>query len=192
MKRAILVHGWDGAPEHGWFPWLRKELEAKGFQVIAPQLPNPGSPRINAWVPALAEAVGSPDENTYLIGHSMGCQTIARYLETLPEGQKVGGVVFVAGFFKRLTNLEEDDNSQSVGTEWLTVKPDLQKVKSHLLKSVALFSDDDLYVPLDNQDDYRDVLGSEIIVQHGKGHFSGGEGTKEIPVVLEKLLDMSQ
>ena len=33
----------------------------------------------------------------------MGCQTIARYLETLPDEIKVGGAVFVAGFFKSLT-----------------------------------------------------------------------------------------
>lgn len=192
MKRVIVAHGWDGNPEEGWFPWLKDELEARGFDVSVPQLPNPGTPRIGAWVPALAETVGTPDEDTYLVGHSMGCQTIARYLETLPEGQSVGGVMFVAGFFKRLTNLEEDANSQDVGREWLGAKPDLQKVKSRMRKSVALFSDDDKYVPLDNQDDYRDILGSEIIVQDGKGHFSGGEGTKEIPVVLEKLLEISR
>lgn len=100
-KRVFIIHGWDGYPEEGWFPWLKKELEAKSFTVFVPQLPKPDEPRIDNWVPELRKVVGNPDEQTYFVGHSMGCQTIARYLETLPEGVKVGGAVFVAGFFKR-------------------------------------------------------------------------------------------
>ena len=87
-----------GGPDKDWFPWLIEELKKTDFEIIAPQLPNTNIPRIENWVPALAHAVGTPDENTYLIGHSMGCQTIARYLVSLPEDIKVGGVIFVAGF----------------------------------------------------------------------------------------------
>ena len=150
-KRVFIAHGWDGYPEEGWFPWLKKELEAKGFEVYVPQLPETGSPRIHNWVPKLAEVVGEIDENTYFVGYSMGCQTIARYLETLPEGVKVGGAVFVAGFFKRLTGL----------------------------------------VSLDNQDDFRNKLGSEIIIEKNMGHFSGSTGVTELPIALESLLKIA-
>ncbi len=193
MKRAIIAHGWDGYPEEGWFPWLKKELEAHGFEVIVPALPEAGSPRIYNWVPALAAAVGMPDEETYFVGHSMGCQTIARYLETLPEGKQVGGAVFVAGFFKRLTNLEDEPDVHETDRHWFGTPLDLVKVKTHLPKSVAIFSDTDNYVPLDNQDDFRDVLGSEIIIEHAKGHFSGpSDGVMELPVVRDALLTMSE
>ncbi|HEV7449009.1 MAG TPA: alpha/beta fold hydrolase [Candidatus Paceibacterota bacterium] len=191
-KRVFIVHGWDGAPTDSWFPWLKQELEAKGFEVHVPQLPEPGSPRIYNWVPALAQVVGVADEQTYFVGHSMGCQTTARYLETLPEGQKVGGAVFVAGFFKHLVNLDDDENSKETDKHWLTTPPDLAKVKLHLPKSVAIFSDNDPWVPLDNQDDYRDKLGSEIIIEHEKEHYGNGSGIKEVPVVLEKVLEMAQ
>lgn len=30
-KRVFIVHGWDGKPSGAWLPWLKKELEAKGF-----------------------------------------------------------------------------------------------------------------------------------------------------------------
>src|SRR3972149_1809387 len=96
-KRVFIAHGWEGTPESGWFPWLKQELETRGFDVFVPQLPDTNHPRREKWVPALAEVVGVPDEQTYLIGHSMGCQTIARYLESLPEGVRVGGAIFVAG-----------------------------------------------------------------------------------------------
>lgn len=191
QKRVFIVHGWDGYPEEGWFPWLKKELEMKGFVVFIPQLPNPNEPRINNWVPKLKEIIGRPDDQTYFVGHSMGCQTIARYLETLSEDTKVGGAVFVAGFFKRLTNLEDDDMTRSVSQEWITTPLNLNAVKNHLKKSVAIFSDDDPYVPIDNKDDFTDKLGSKIIMEHAKGHFSGSTGITELPAVLNAITEMA-
>ena len=190
-KRVIIVYGWGGYPEEGWFPWLKKELEQRGFEVLVPQLPDAENPRIQNWVPKLAETVGVADENTYFIGHSMGCQTIARYLESLSDGVKVGGAVFVGGFLKRLTGLEDDLETQAVRKDWLETPLDLSKVRSHLPKSVAIFSDNDPWVPLDNQDDFRDKLGSEIVIEHNQGHFSGEhDGTKELPVALEAVLEL--
>ena len=65
------------------------------------------------------------------------------------------------------------------------------KNKSHLDHSVAIFSDDDPYVPLDNQDDFRDKLKSKIIIQHKMNHFSGNWGVFELPIVLDELLKMA-
>ena len=73
MKKAYMIHGWDGTSEENWFPWLRRELESKGFEVIAPQMPDADLPRIKKWVSALKSIVKDPDENTYFVGHSMGC-----------------------------------------------------------------------------------------------------------------------
>src|SRR3989338_1831548 len=191
-KRVFRVHGWEGAPEKGWFPWLRQQLIKNGFEVHAPALPNTSELRIKTWVPALAKAVGTADGQTYFVGHSMGCQTISRYLASLPDGVQVGGAVFVAGFFKKLTNLEDDPLVRDVAKEWLETPLDLKKVKSHLPKSVGIFSDNDPYVPLDNQDDYRDQLGSTIFVEHQKHHFSGDEGTMDLPAALEAVLSLAE
>lgn len=190
-KRVYIIHGWGGHPKEGWFPWLERELQARGFKVIVPQLPDAKKPRIQKWVPALSEAVGAVDEQTYFVGHSMGCQAIARYLESLPDGVKVGGAVFVAGFFKRLTGLEDDPDVQETDRHWLDTPLNLEKVRSHLSRSIAIFSDDDPWVPLDNQEDFREKLNSHIVVEHNKGHFSGKrDGIREVPIVLEKLLSL--
>lgn len=205
-KRVFIVHGWDGYPEEGWFPWLKKELEARGFEVHVPALPDAKTPRIGTWVPALAEAVCTPDADTYFVGHSIGCQTIARYLASLPQGVTIGGAVFVGGFFKRLAGIgfiaeffkrligigEEGGGAAAIVREWLTTPLDLGKVKSHLPKSVAIFSDNDYYVPLDNQDDFRDKLGSEIVVVPKRGHFSGGDGVTELPEARDAVLGMAR
>ncbi|MBI2580107.1 MAG: alpha/beta hydrolase, partial [Candidatus Aenigmarchaeota archaeon] len=76
MKRAFLVHGWQGSPESGWKPWLRKELKKNGFSVSVPEMPDTAHPRMNAWVPHLAKTVGTPDKNCYFVGHSLGCIAI--------------------------------------------------------------------------------------------------------------------
>ncbi len=191
MKRVFIIHGWEGYPEENWFPWLKHELENRGFEAHVPQMPDADSPRIKKWIPAITEVVKTPDENTYFVGHSMGCQAIARYLETLSEGISVGGIVFVAGFFKRLTGLREEPDFEEVEKDWMKTPLDLAKVKSHFDRSVAIFSDDDPYVPLDNQDDFRNKLGSKIIVQHKMKHFSSNWGTTELLVVLEELLKMT-
>lgn len=188
-KRVFIIHGWGGYPEENWLPWLKKELEAGGFEVSVPQMPDAGNPKIEKWIPKLAEVVGVVDENTYFVGHSMGCQAIARYLESLLDGVRIGGAVFVAGFFKRLTGIEESD--KEVERHWLTTPINLEKIKEHLTQSVAIFSDNDPFVPLDNQDDFRDKLGSKIIVEHNKGHFNTKAGVTKLPVVLEELLKMT-
>jgi uncharacterized protein len=189
MKRVVIVHGWDGTPYIGWFQWLKTELEAKGFEVEVPQLPDPEHPRIYNWIPKLEEVVGVAGDQTYFVGHSMGCEAIARYLETLPEGVVVGGAVFVAGFFRTLTGIDED--GQKTMTHWLSTMPDLAKVRSHLPKSVAIFSDNDPYVPLENQDDFKNALGSEIVIEHNKGHYNEAAGFKSLPIALQKVIELA-
>lgn len=191
-KRVFIIHGWGGNPEEGWFPWLKHELESKGFQVEIPAMPDTENPRIFNWIPAIAKAVGKPDENTYFVGHSMGCQAIARYLETLPAKVKVGGAVFIAGFFKRLTGMEDDPATQETDNHWLKSPINFAKIKSHLKKSAAIFSDDDPWVPLDNRVEFEKELGSKIIIMKRMKHFSGDDGLTKLPIALESLIEISK
>lgn len=192
MKRVVLVHGWESGPQYEWFPWLSAELKQRGFEVVAPQLPGADQPRPDTWVRALSEAVGAVDSDTYFVGHSLGCQAIARYLLTLPENTKAGGAVFVAGFFRSLSNLETDDETQETARLWFKPFP-LQDVKRRLGRSIAIFSDDDPWVPLDNREDFEEGLDSEIMVVPGQGHFSGlRDRVYTAPVILEALLKITE
>jgi len=192
MKRVIIVHGWGGKPEHGWYLWLAKKLEEHGFEVELPQLPDTDYPRIENWIPALAKTIGKPDANTFLVGHSMGCQTIARYLENLPDGEMIGGAVFIAGFFKHLNDNDYEKDDLMTEKHWLTRPLDFNKVKAHMNKSYAIFSEDDPDVPLDNKEDFEKYLNSKIIVLNGYQHFREEDGIKELPIALEKILELSQ
>ncbi|HLD63979.1 MAG TPA: alpha/beta fold hydrolase [Candidatus Peribacteraceae bacterium] len=184
MKRVFIVHGWSGYPEEGWFPWLKNELEQKSFSVSVPQMPDADEPDIEKWVKHLTSVVGKPDPNTFLVGHSIGCQTILRYLETLPSAEKIGGVILVAGFFT-LTNMEKDE--LEIAEPWLETPIDYAKVLINTNNITAIFSDNDQYVPLENAALFETRLHPKIIIQKNQGHFSGSNGITELPVVIDEL-----
>lgn len=190
-KRVFIVHGWDGYPEEGWFPWLKKELEVKGFEVRVPQMPDAANPRIEKWVPALAAAVGVADEETYFVGHSIGCQTVIRYLASLSESAKVGGVVCVAGWLTRLTG-DLSAEEIEIARPWIEAPIDFEKVRRINSRFAAIFSDDDPFVLFnENIALFREKLGAMIIVEHAKGHINGEAGVAELPSARDALLTLA-
>jgi hypothetical protein len=151
-------------------------------------MPNKEHPKIKAWTNHLKKVVGKPDEETYFIGHSIGCQTIIRYLEKLPKKSKVGGVIFVAGFFA-LMGLEDEE--KPIAKPWIETPINTQKARKHTKKMIALFSTNDPYVPLSNKNLFKKRLNARIIIEKNKGHYSE-RTTKKIPVVLKEMLKISK
>ncbi len=187
MKRVFIIHGWDGYPEEGWFPWLKKELEKNGFEVFVPAMPDTDEPKIEKWMASLTNLVGKPDENTYFVGHSIGCQIILRYLEKI-NGKKVGGVVCVAGWF--ILGEKETEEEKIIVKPWIETPIDFDKVERTTDNFVAIFSDNDTVIPLkENEKMFREKLNAKIIIEKNKGHFSGGDGVTELPVVLDSILN---
>lgn len=196
MKRFFIIHRWSGSPEEDWYPWLKKELEQKGFEVFVPAMPNTDEPKIEEWIPFLANLVGEADENTYFVGHSIGCQTILRYLERLND-KKIGGAVFVAGWFNlsEFTFKEEpseEEESRNIAKPWLETPIDFEKLKKTTNNFVAIFSDSDPYVPIEDKDIFEKKLGAKIIIEHDKGHFRDADGITKLPIVLESLLKIAK
>ncbi len=183
-KKAFLIHGWEGYPEEGWRPWLKQELEKHDFVVTVPAMPDTAHPQMGAWLDYLGKTVGQPDENCYFTGHSLGCITVLRYLESLAESVRIGGVVLVAGFTSNLGYDELDS--------FFRTKIDWNKIKSHGAKFTAIFSDNDPYVSLHYSEFFDQFLGAEIIVEHNMKHFSGGDGVAELPVALEAVLKIAE
>ncbi len=188
MKRVFIIHGWGGHPGEGWFPWLKQELETLNYKVRILKMPNTHHPTIKEWVVYLQQQVKEPNQDTYFVGHSIGCQTILRYLEQ--NKQSVGGAVFVGGWFT-LTGLETEEE-KSITKSWLETPIDLAKIKQKAKHFVAIFSDNDPFVPLDNQELFKKKLGAKILVEKGKGHMNDESNTKQLPSVLEALLGMAQ
>ena len=188
-KRVFIVHGWDGSPENNWMSWLGLRLQDKGVEAHVLHMPNAADPKMGEWVAFLANAVVNPDANTYLVGHSLGCQTILRYLESLGEGEIIGGALLVAGFFTIKKEVMFGDASRVLGP-WVNSKIDLSAARSHAKRFVLMLSDNDPYIPLSDSEIFRRELGSKIIIMPGAGHFSASEGYRELHAALNECLKM--
>lgn len=185
MKRVFIIHGWEAGPEMHWFPWLKEKLEGQGFAVTAPAMPNTMEPKIKEWLKELARVVGKSDGQTYFVGHSIGCQTILRYLA---KGRQVqaGGAVLVAPWF-RLINLETEE-TEKIARPWLETPLDFNKVKRATTKIVGIFSNNDPYVPLINSEILKKKLEAEIIIVPNAGHFNFEDGVSQLPAALNAVL----
>ncbi len=183
MKRVIIVHQWMAGAEGDWRPWLKTELERLGYSVQLPEMPDIDTPLIEKWVSKLAEVVGIPDKNTYFVGHSIGCQTILRYLETI--NVPVGGAVFVAGWFN-LENLE-DEETAAIAKPWIETPINLENVKAVLPKSTLIISDDDPFGCFEeNKAKFAQIMTKGIVMSNA-GHLSAVDGFTELPVIVEEL-----
>lgn len=167
MKRVTIIHGWGMNPGSVWIPWLKKELEAKGTYVETPEMPNTDAPEIEQWLKELAKHIDEEDDN-YLVGHSIGCQTILRYLENKPDNIKVKGVLLVAGWLT-LTGTASPEE-EAIAKPWVETPVDLGKVKTKS-KFISIFSDDDPYVPEENWKKFEEL--GEVIIEDKKGHIEG-------------------
>lgn len=182
-KRILIIHRWDGAPDKDWLPWVKNEFKKKSFDVSTPEMPNTEAPKIEEWVNFLAKIAVKLDENTFLIGHSIGCQAIMRYLEKIYP-QKVGKIIFVAPWFN-LNNLE-DEESELIAEPWIETPIDLEKIKNSCDDINVLLSDDDPFVPLSDGEIFKEKLGANIVVLENKGHFTEDD-VVEFPEILDLL-----
>jgi len=183
MKNIYLIHGWDGSSKLGWFQWLKTELTRKGFHVEVFDMPNPEYPKIEEWVGYLKEHVKNIDENTYFVGHSIGCQAILRFLEDLPENTKVGGCVFVAGWLN-LVGLNEEEKIQA--KPWIETPISSEKIKKHCNKFLAIFSTNDPFVLLSEADLFKKSLNAKILIKENRGHFESITKMLDIPMFIER------
>ena len=182
MKKVYLIHGWGGTGEGGWFDWLKEKLKESNIMVDSLEMPNTDKPKIEEWVGYLNNTVKEIDEETYFVGHSIGGQAILRFLEKLPEGIKIGGCVFVAGFFNLKEETYEFEADREIAKPWIETPINLEKVKDHTNNFLAIFSDNDPYVPLSEVEKFKKELDAKTIIKNNEEHFNK---TMEIPEILE-------
>ena len=192
-RRAYIIHGYLGYPGEAWQPWLKRELEARGFEAFLPAMPNPDRPTIPGWLSFIAALVGEPGPGTVLIGHSLGCQAVVRHLETLgAAGKSVAATVLIAGAFPRAMTAAEAmrrTGGDAILTPWLTTGVDARLVKRAAGRCTIILSDNDPYIPFeDARASYRDCLDATFIVEHGKGHFNEDDHLTELPSALQAVI----
>ncbi len=182
-KRAFIIHGFEGSPDESWFGWLKRKLEENRFTVEVPAMPRPRKPNVYEWVSRIRKVVDVPDKQCYFIGHSLGCITILRYLESLEKTERVGGAVFVAGFAENI-GLKDIRGFFQKDIEW-------SEIRKHCKKFVAINSNNDEYVAEDSGKIFGEKLGAEVVVINNMGHFTIEDGITSLHPVLDAVLRIS-
>lgn len=177
QRRASIIHGYSASPEDHWFGWLAGQLDAVGIPTTVPALPNPDQPDQVQWTEAVRAELGTLDENSIIVAHSLGCLTVLRYLRSLPEPWHVGTLVLVSGFVDQLPALPELNAYIGDGC-------DVEGLSDHIGRLAVIRSDSDPLVPVGHTDRLAELLGASVQEVPGAGHFLASDGVTSLREVL--------
>ncbi|GAA0958600.1 alpha/beta hydrolase [Kribbella koreensis] len=179
-QRATIIHGYGATPEDHWFGWLAQQLESHGIPTSVPRLPNPLHPDPTHWSAIVRTAVGTPDEHSIVIAHSLGCLTVLRHLASLPTPWRLGTLILVAGFVDPLPVFPELDAYIADGCPLEAITPNVDQL-------TIIRSDADPYVPPAHTDRLAALLGTTSTVIPAAGHFLTTDGFTTLPQALRPL-----
>src|SRR3989338_6355759 len=181
----MLLTGLDGLnwSEHikeiqkNFFPWLKSELEKTGVEVLIPSLPNSNDPIVSDQVDYVLKSI-SFDENTVLVGHSLGGVVAMKILEKLSK--PIHGTMLIGCYVE---NRFLDENFEPHAFDW---KFNAQKIKNNAGDITILRDLTDDAVPQDNTYALQQLIGGKLFDYNAKTpHFCG----REEPSILENLFD---
>lgn len=179
----IIIHGIYGHPQENWFPWLKAELEKKGFEAIVPKFPTPIDQTLESWLRILSHFEDRINENTVMIGHSLGAAFILGYLEQ--ANKKIKAAVLVAGYHKLIENEFKELNKSFVGKGF-----DWKRIKLNCGKFFIITSDNDPYIPIEVNRELAGLIDAELKIIHNGGHLNKKAGYDKFPELLKLLLKL--
>ncbi len=183
MKNILILHGTNGNAQKNWFPWLKRELERKGYKVWIPNLPKSGEPSMRRYNDFIFPKWKFTSESI-IIGHSSGAVAALGILQELPRNTVINKAILVAGFTTDL-GWKEMKDLFGIRLNW-------QKIKKQVRNIILYHSDNDPYIPLWHGEKLKKLLGAELIVMSKQGHFnvsSMGKKYTKFPELLEKIAE---
>jgi len=175
MKRAIIIHGWEGTPHNEWMPWLGSALEKAGYSVEIPQMPNTKSPKLHEWMETLLML--GPDEDTVLIGHSLANALIMKYLEK--PNAKAKKAIMVAAWDWLMEDVREFHET------FFETGFDYAAIKKKQVPVVIVNSTNDPWIDFEKAKKLADKISAQLITVENAGHFMERDGYKEFPLLVE-------
>lgn len=177
----FIIHGVYANPEANWFPWLKKELEEKGYEAIVPKFPTPLNQNLDSWLRTIKSYENKINNDTIMIGHSLGSAFILNYLEQ--TSKKIRAAFLVAEFFKMLNTPYDELNKSFIDRDF-----DWKKIRKNCGKFFIIASDNDKYIPLEMNKELAKNLNSELRIVNNGGHLNKESGYDRFPLLLELIL----
>lgn len=181
MKNVVILHGTSETKESFWIPWLTKELEAKGYSVSIPALPDADYPNLTKWLSVALDETYTPE--TILIGHSAGCPLQLSVLENIDV--KIKQAILVAGYARQKGEEKEPEKILQDAYNW-------QKIAQNVEDIIFINSDNDPWGCNDIEGRYMlDQLGKgKLIIPKGEGHMGSDtfkQPYKEFPFLFKLI-----
>lgn len=185
-KKAVILHGTNGDPDNCWHPWLKKQLEAKGYEVFVPLLPDNDRPNKQTYDKFLRES-GWDFENNLIVGHSSGATTV---LNLLSEDwfPKVDTAILVGVFLNEKLTKSVDWYQDGQFDELFVTKFDPEQLKTKVERFYFVHGDDDPYCDYEDAKMLCEQLNGNFISVKGGKHFTNSSGAFELPMLTERLL----
>jgi len=183
----VILHGYTGSNQTNFIPWLKAELEQRGARVQAPQLPNTDNPTEVEQVQYVLDHVQF-DENTVLIGHSLGGLVAMRVLEKLPH--KIHHLMLVAPAVLRQFYQGSDDIDTKTGErkrfiDHFSYDFDFGKISSQAVHKTILQDNNDSESRKPSMQYIAENIGATLCkTVANKRHFVA----EQEPFILETLL----
>ena len=178
ILRVVIIHGWADDPSKGWMGWLAHSLRDRGVEVVAPRMPDPKQPNVEAWLKEVSSVVGVIDEQTALVGHSLGTYVLLRYLDGYARDDKLGKLILVAGF---------GGHERAEQGKHALPEVDFNRIRGRVNQIFNVYSDNDEIIPPAWSEALGRSLDAQNIIDPGKGHFAGLHGCDTLPIVAELI-----
>lgn len=178
--RIVLIHGYKASPESNFFPWLKDELRKLGHDVDVPALPHPETPDAEEWTKYLVDNIGPIEDQTIILGHSLGGCLALRFLEAAEIYSTPRACILVSTPWMI-------KNEQFQG--FFLSELDFDVLMWKASRFAVVHAKDDSVVPVDHAHQYADVLHGKLIETENSGHYQG----EKYPLLLEiikKLCDL--
>ncbi len=181
--KVVIIHGTKGSPQCHWFPWLKGELEQRGYSVSVPSMPTPEGQSLLNWWRVFNENVGTLHSSSILVGHSLGAVFALRLLEasTIP----VAKVVLVSGFVRSLGLPEYD----ALNSSFVADAFDWARIRAGARQIICFAGENDPYVPIEQSRELAKSLEISLRLIKGGGHLNHESGFNEFPMALEAIIN---
>jgi leucyl-tRNA synthetase len=163
-QKFVLLHGFHGKPSD--LVWIAEKLRTYGHEVIVPQLPNPEAPTEKEWVEAALKAT-TYDENTTILGYSLGAPTALKVIEKLDT--KIAALVLAGGFID--PKFADNPRNFEKKFKWSF---DVEKIKANVGRMHFLHDTTDTAVSKGQAERLGSLFNTTVTyVKAQKPHFSG-------------------
>ena len=183
MKKIYVFPRYSGDENSDWYQHAKRELGFKDQHInfIPLSFPNWNKPTIKEFLAFIVQAIPEKDlnQNTYFIGHSIGCRAAMIFLNEIHKKNssfKIGGLLCVAGWWTV-------DKPWPQLKKWTDTALDFKGLQ-HICSNniVVLLSDNDPFTSntMENKNLWEKNLNAKVVIVPNAKHFNENEGFVEI------------